>query len=545
VAYADGAILGFPELRLAPPQHAERTVEAILRALAHAEEHDRKWVRERVDWVSERLDRDPALKETPLLPVILAILAARHELASLPSSRAELLRLAAREAVTQWERHKPGATATLGPLSGQRAAAVLTGAFVAEATLVAATDSTPLAEVVAGVTEHLAAHWSLPPAEAGATAEEAVAFWDESGFFVIQGSARRVAPRIRLFAEAGEAWRVAELPDIDQREWVRDALRDDNRHEAIRLAAGLSSAVADEIATVAAASDSLDLLRFAAETLAERGEAPDSAIGALADALGAGLASDQERWERAALLAELPATSSHTRARIDELLDGSLPPRQPAVSAALAVLVRKDQGPEAAAILETVLQTDPPECEDEPVRGDDGVLHQITVDQAYMRAKVGAARALFPRRPETAELVAAAMEHSSFATVDVLQQLLIAGDHRDLVAEHMKREARRFRSLASHWEDYGRGERSLWRVIAELADPKELGPGERRRLDDLVDPWQTLGIPSAPAREPGQVLAAHPDKTRLLIETAARVAGFDLETVARFRQGLQDAGRLQ
>ena len=72
----------------------------------------------------------------------------------------------------------------------------------AEATLVAATDSTPLAEVVAGVTEHLAAHWSLPPAEAGATAEEAVAFWDESGFFVIQGSARRVAPRIRLFAEA-------------------------------------------------------------------------------------------------------------------------------------------------------------------------------------------------------------------------------------------------------------------------------------------------------------------------------------------------------
>jgi len=532
VAYADGAILGFPELRLAPPQNPKRTVQAVLRALATAAGHDRAWIRDRVTWITERLERDPALKETPLLPVILAVLSARHELSSLPSSRAELLRLAVHEAVAQWETHRPGATATLGPLSGQRAAAALTGAFVAEAALLAATTSASLTDVIAAVTNYLAENWDLPPADAGATAEEAVSFWDESGFFVIQGADPRVAPRIRLFAEVGEAWRVADVPEEAQRAWVREVLPDDNRREALRLAAGLSPAVAEEIAEVAAADGSLDMLRFAAETLAEIRRAPANAASALADALGEGLVSEDERWERAVLIAELPATSADTHARVDQLLDESLPPRQHAVAAALAVLSRNAEGPEADVILEAVLKTDPPERPGEPVRADDGVLHFVTVDQAYMRAKVGAARMLFPRRPEVADLVAAAIEHSSFAAVRDLEEVLTAGGRRDLVVERQKREARRFGSIASQWKDHMEAERRMWALFAELAEPGSLEPGERRRLDSLVDLWHTLELPSAPAFEPEKVLEAFPDEIRVVTDTAARVAGFDLPTIA-------------
>jgi hypothetical protein len=417
-------------------------------------------------------------------------------------------------------------------LSGARAAAALTDAFIAEAAFLSVADSVLLRDVLAGVAHALREGWQLSPADAGAAAEEAVSFWDESGFFVMQGADHRVAPRIRLFAEVGEAWRIAQLAEDAQREWVRQTVHDENRHEAIRLAAGLSSAVADELTSAAAQTADFAMLRFAAETQRESARVSDQAVSALIEALGDGLAAEAGRWERAVLLAELPAVAPAAQARIDELLDTYLAPRQRAIAAALAVLVRDDSGPDADAVLETVLQTDPPERESEPPRADDGVLHFLTVDQPYMRAKLGAARALFPRRPEVAELVASAIEHASVGAVGELESLLIAGGRRDLVEARRKREAERLGSFASQWKDHREAERAMWMLISNLADPAELGAGERRRLDALVDFWQTLELPSAAAFEPGAVLAARPDETRFVMETVARVAGFDLPTLA-------------
>ncbi|MHB1571010.1 MAG: hypothetical protein ACYC0H_17655, partial [Solirubrobacteraceae bacterium] len=75
VAYADAHTLGLSDLRLASPDGPDLTVGAILHALAKQRAltaaDARGWIRERRQWITDRLDGDPDLRETPLMVILL------------------------------------------------------------------------------------------------------------------------------------------------------------------------------------------------------------------------------------------------------------------------------------------------------------------------------------------------------------------------------------------------------------------------------------------------------------------------------------------
>ena len=93
LAYADAASLGFFELRLLAPRESLATARAVLEELASrfSPADGDEWVKARISWVKEWLDRDEALAETPLLAVLLAMRAAVGDEETLPGNRATVM----------------------------------------------------------------------------------------------------------------------------------------------------------------------------------------------------------------------------------------------------------------------------------------------------------------------------------------------------------------------------------------------------------------------------------------------------------------------
>ena len=108
VAYAQAATLGWDDLRLLEPQKPEPAVRSVLAAAAAARHvKDRgAWMERRVKWVAAILDRDSAVGETPLTPVLLALLAADRGDGALPETRAEILHGIVEAAVRRREAHR-------------------------------------------------------------------------------------------------------------------------------------------------------------------------------------------------------------------------------------------------------------------------------------------------------------------------------------------------------------------------------------------------------------------------------------------------------
>ena len=105
VAYSDARILGFRDLRLCRPRDADRTVKVVLQVIAS---HNRvadadQWVEERVEWVRQLMREDSQLGETPLVPVLLASLAANHQAEELPRTRSRILERVVRDVAGQRE----------------------------------------------------------------------------------------------------------------------------------------------------------------------------------------------------------------------------------------------------------------------------------------------------------------------------------------------------------------------------------------------------------------------------------------------------------
>ena len=98
-----------------------------------------------------------------------------------------------------------------------------------------------------------------------------------------------IEPRSRIFAEIAEAMWVAAQPQVRQREWARAALGDDEYHEAVVLACGLSADVAETL--IEAATREADpgpserALTWAAEAVIEGAHPTTGSMGVLLERL--------------------------------------------------------------------------------------------------------------------------------------------------------------------------------------------------------------------------------------------------------------------
>ena len=266
IAYAQAATLGWADLRLRKPEASMAVVDAVLEVAAR---HKRiqtdataEWVGLRHGWVRTVLDRDRDLAETPLIPVLLAVLASGQEVDRLPARRADVLRAVVEDVVGRHEiRRSDGRP--LGSLHGESRGTAVMDAFATEAAVILDhAGVAPTVAVQAAVSEILNTDWGLATGQARAAAVAVVRFLDETGVFVVDEPAGTVTSRISLFAEVGDAIHGTQHSDqLDA--WV--AKRVEQRQiEPVMLAAELEPQVRPTIGRqLSRRADDIELARAA------------------------------------------------------------------------------------------------------------------------------------------------------------------------------------------------------------------------------------------------------------------------------------------
>jgi hypothetical protein len=238
VAYAQAATLGWDDLRLLEPQKPEQAVRSVLAATAAArrlEDRD-AWMERRAEWVAAVLAQDRVVGETPLIPVLLALLAADRGDGALPATRAEILFGIVEAAVRRREaRRDPGLR--VATLNEHDSANAVLAAFAVEAGVLGDSGGqTGAATVQKAVASFLAGDWGLPAGADASGASAIMHFWDEIGIFVIRGADEMIAPRLEVLLDIGDAVQASTQSPDAVAAWVDDRIRG-RRHEPLVLAA--------------------------------------------------------------------------------------------------------------------------------------------------------------------------------------------------------------------------------------------------------------------------------------------------------------------
>lgn len=552
---ADAAALGFREARLSEPEKLDRTIEGILRAFALHRKIDnpKGWVKPREGWVNRVLSRDPDLKATPLMPILLAVSAAQIDHSQLPEVRAEILRRVVRDVVSEWEagRTRDGEL-ELGEIKGTQAAEALLECFIAEGVTLAA-EPRPSEERVASVlTASLEEKWSLASGKANATAREAIAFWDEAGVF-LKSSQGEVEPRVKLFSELADAWHHSRVKNEETREWVRRALTDGERDEALKLAASLSKVAATELIRTSVRGGWAPNVFLALETIRQGAEVEGTAIDELVEGLiGLVDGGGQTATKAAAALVAMDVPE-HLRDQVLGRIRHNLP-RDHALVAEVRATVNwgLEQDDAAMARFEEVLASDPPEPLEKP-RDVRARLRLSGVDGNWSASVAAVAEVLVPLSESNAALAARQVERVGGRSAQRIVDVIKAAGHGNLVANFEKRVGRAI-GHANFWvKGLARSDEAndlFLEMVAESGGQAELSIREQRGLDELVDFYFTLGIPDSESFSFADMTLGHPARIRELMRAVVVLGGFDADKLAsearvfRYEAEPQESGSL-
>jgi hypothetical protein len=549
VAYADAHTLGFAELRLIAPGNPKETAQAILSATAEQRhmpgEEAQRWVQERADWIEQRLGNDRALGETPLIIVLLALLACDRPAADLPRSRGAVLALVVNDVVARWEaglrlQEKP---VSLGSLQGQDAVQAAQDAFRIIGDLVLAEVDPTREQVLDTLTKGLRRDYSLAPALMRSVAADALALWDEAGVFVIVGGTTRVQARIRLFAELACALTVCRETESRQRRWLAGALGCPEQREPVLLAVGLSATIAEALLdTVAKDPQPAALLDLLIEALQQGATPGAEPIARLLERLlepdGPG-AEDHRR--RAMTMIELPVAAAAQPRALEFLSRLQGPSRLFARAISTQTWSRTD--PDVEEDLLAVLRFERPrDVQSEP--GSEDVLVLTTPDADYQRAvELAVERLLEPGRIDVAELVGRRLHRGvSYVVAARLRRALIEAGFESIVTREARDQRRKWKGI--NWPFLSEREEDevdirLIEIVRDCASqPSTLDRIPRRRLDRLASLISSTGFQDAPAGEAIKGVLKESQRLGMLLRTSALLGGLDLADVAAEAQEL-------
>lgn len=532
VAYADARILGFTPLRVLPPENLDRTIDAVLNAVCDSRELDGGsrdlWITERDGWVQRCLGANVALKETPLLGVLLAVLAATRSRADLPTERARVAWEIVSASIQQWEKRRAGGAVRAGSLPDSLVPKALEVAFISIGCHVVAHPAPRSSDLRRLVAEEIRAAFDLPEVHAEAVADDALACWDMAGVFVASGDDERVSPRIRLFAEVAVAMRAVALPDQQLRRWLTAVVDESSDHESVLLASELSARVAAAAIETATETGAHSLLAARCATASpELGEeSREMVLDALLDSIRSDATSDW--WTSVDFILKLAGTSDHRRRALDRLLLG-LEPEAQVVLRAVAVLTWRVDGSPADADLRELLVLDREPAP--PLGSDDRVsaLLRLGAHGRFNAAVVGAARRLLPGNPELAQ-EAVAMSRARNGRAYELHEVLVEAGLEHLIPDDERGDRVGSRSLIDWKQEQHEREaatRGILEWLVSAAEPATDDPGQLRGLDDLVDYWTTIEINTAAAFEPSGVFRHHNELLGQLVPLFAVLSGLD------------------
>jgi hypothetical protein len=536
IAYADTRVLGFEDLRLNSPRNTSKTIAAVLRAIATQRRvaGADAWIATRLEWVKRAMTLDSQLSETPLLPVLLASLAADRDVGELPRSRTLIL-----EQVIENVVRRRAATHDIqvaGLPSGHETDAVL-GAFPRIAfALTTNGGSAPRAQLADDIAEYLRLDWGLPSGTARQTATQILVFWDESGIFVASGADKIVTPRLRLFLEIGTALYAASRTEPDAVSWVQlSAVRPDSR-ETLILAAGRSLVIADALIDCACTREGNNedaLAIAAAEALGQGAPASELRRRQLVERLIPLLRNgDNESWRVFRRLARIDVPSDRQQSILNTIRD-TFSPEHYAVARALASVNWNWNLDRQSEYLEHALRIRKlPSLTRRQPRGERLLsARDLFTDPAFMRVKEQAASALLPGRPDLAPVVLQAIESASVGTAEVLLDVLRRNGHGALAATANHRW---FNSIG--WEQLSRSIKQadddlhdFLTTLATSTTPAVLTLSQQRRLRELGAFVETLNLNDVSAWIPGD--KQRPLRTRFT-RLIADLGAFDQTVLA-------------
>lgn len=529
VAYGQAATLGWPSLRLRSPAAAESTVTAVLEAAAAqtlpAAAERPGWVAERAAWVHSALAQNDLLSETPLIPVLLALLAARRATELLPKQRATILAAVVKDVVADREVRRGNGRA-LGPLSGSDLHTATIDAFTSEAAEILNSQGRAVKEsVVAAVAADLREPWGLPPARAATAARDAVHLFDETGIFVLSGAEETVAPRIALFAEIGDAMRIVSRPN-EIPDWV-DARIAGQQLEPLVLACTLDMAVARAASTALHREPGdVRLARSLVQAAREGAILDDATIRQICECLIAHVADGtQEGWQSWKDLLWLPVPAElRTSAEAAAMEHG--PEHALVARASLELCFRPDSsGVENPQVLRDVLA-----LRSLPHRpqSDGSTTLDFTAwlaDDSLSRTQADAAEVLLDHVPHTAHLVAACAVEAPGGLQETLSRLLAERGFDDDVQAIHDTTAQKMGELTRPWlSNYdGSFHARFLRLVADHVTA-DLSTAQATLLDELADFVETMEMNAGGATRLGR----QPNDTlRKLIEMTTSLYGFD------------------
>jgi len=543
VAYADAHTLGLADLRLIAPDHPKETARAILSATAEQRHMPAKearcWVRERVVWIEQRLNADRALAETPLIVVLLALLACDRSTGDLPRSRAAVLALVVRDVVARWEaglrlQDKP---ISLGSLQGSDAVEAAQDAFPIIGDVIL-TEGDPTRErVIDELSKGLRSDYGLAHALMRGVATDALALWDEAGVFFIAGGTTRVQARIRLFAEFACALNVCAQAESRQRFWLTEALGRPQQHESVLLAAGLSVAIAEALLNTAESDPRpvvlLDLIIEALQQGATPGAQPVVAL--LMTLLAPDSADADEQWRRAKVIIELPIAAAEQPLALAFLSTLQEPAQCIARGICVQTWSRSDQAVEEDLL--AVLRIEPSR-DSKPRQGSDHILVLRTPDADYQRAvQIAVERLLKPGRSDVAELVGRRLHRGvSFGVAARLRRALVDAGFTSIVTREEREQRSKWKRI--HWPLISEREEDdvdfrLIEIVRDLApEATVLTQIPRRRLDGLVSLISSTGFEDAPAGEAIKGVLKEGERLGMLLRTSALLGGLELADLA-------------
>ena len=516
VGYADARTLGFADLSLVPPARPEATITTMLGALAIRDgvpEADRDaWVSQRAGWVKGRLGTDPTLQRTPLMVVLLTLLAATHAPEGLPKSRGGVLVQVIRDVVRRWEHEarRKGGPFTLGPLQEAAAldAAQLAFSVIGHHVL---RDAEPTADEVAeDLAARLAVEYGLPNGQARAAAIDAVDLWDLVGVFIKEGAEERLRARVQSLAELAEALHVVAHAD-DIEDWVIWAVANDVGREPLQLAASLDVGIADALVTVASKDGTWSTLKQVIDAIRAGAQPSRSALSEFVTGLQMVICAEAGEvggWIAAIALVAGPISEDGRVAALTAL--DRLPDFQRTVARALAV---DGWGRDDEAVdndLRQMLDSEPadlPVLEPPPFQ-----LPRLGPDPRQSAAYMSAAKHFVMQGNEalTRQVIADMDRQLSVGATRQMREMIAERGFTDLLetpeqaalyAAAVKNMAG-FDELLAMWAEV---ESSVEEALLARVEPADLTWGERRRLAEWANLDETLSIGQ---HRPGSLLDA-------------------------------------
>jgi hypothetical protein len=533
IAYADAATLRLPSLKMAPPRNVDSLIDALLRAIAAETAIDLsvrdEWIRDRQTWVKNFYSGDKTLQETPLMPLLLVLIASESTSSRPPTSRVEILSKIVDNVVRRWEvRQRRTSEVRIGPLESEAATSALLQCFALVGWNLITEQVVRKDEAEKLVASAFRQSWALAPGHAEVAAREALHFWDEAGIYVFSGSEEALSARVALVAEVGAARQLLSADRSSQLAGVSLLVLRKTARTTLSLAMSADAAITHDAIEVAVDRADIEFLLWCAEQLVAGAAVRSEDVSRLASVLlERNRISNAEAWQTAKILCRLPV-SRQIHDRLLVFLQ-ALTPSQGAIAEAMMTLRAGEDIANVDLVLSAIGREVRPDSQlSRPQRTR---LAIRMPDKDVESFAVNLAERLLNTHPETAELFAAIAKQASSSIAQRLWDLLKQAGRGDLWSKNYKDLFSSMKVFADDTAAFC----DLWKKfllqISTFAQPAQLPLVQKRRLDELADYLATLQYGESIPRD---IWNAFQNETGLgwLLQTVAVLGGFDLRVLA-------------